>query len=437
MDANRKTAYYVLMDVETKQAYSNFVLNHHIICGRPDSPAFVRELVYGVLENKYLLDYIIDTLVPTGTEKIKASDRTVLRMGIYQLKYMNSVPEYAAVNESVVLAKRFCRGREGFINAVLRSYIKDRLTISLPDRTEDEIRYLSVKYSYQPWIIELWMENYEPDFVEELLKAGNERPDTVIRLNWLKIMKDDLIKKLEEKHFHVEKGTICENALRIRGSGLLEGKLYKHGMFSVQDESSMLVSVMLDPKQGDTVMDVCAAPGGKTMAIAERMNNRGRIIASDIYKRKLTLIENEAKRLGVTIVETRPWDATKVDSSMIEQADRVLVDAPCTGLGVIRRKPEIKYKKRTSEMDSLPRKQLDILSASSKYVKPGGILVYSTCTINPYENQRVVSDFLRRNQNFSKIESVQLMPNVNHTDGFFICKMARDDSLITNPSTVK
>jgi len=429
MDINRKTAYYTLLDVESKKSYSNIALNHHIICGKPNSPAFVRELVYGVLENKILLDFIIDQLVPSGASKIKISDLVVLRMGIYQLTEMESVPEYAAVNESVILAKRFCRGREAFINGVLRNYIRDRYKIQLPDRSVDEIKYLSVKYSYEPWIIELWLEQYNTEFVEEMLKAGNKRPPLTIRLNWLKIMKDDLIRRLEKKGYKVEKGKLCENALYVSGSGLLDEKLYKQGMFSVQDESSMLVSVMLDPKHGDTVMDVCAAPGGKTLAIAERMNNTGKIIASDIYKRKLEIITKEAERLGITNVETRTWDATKVDSTMIEKADKVLVDAPCTGLGVIRRKPEIKYKKRTTEMEMLPKKQLAILSASANYVKPGGVLLYSTCTISPYENQRVISDFLKKHASFKKEETIQLMPNVNDTDGFFICKMRKEEGL--------
>lgn len=431
MDSNRKTAYYTLMDVETKKSYSNIALNHHIICGKPSSPSFVRGLVYGVLENKMLLDYIIDQLVPSGTSSVKNSDLTILRMGIYQLGYMNSVPEYAAVNESVLLAKRFAKGREAFINAVLRSYIKQKNSIELPDRSEDEIRYLSIKYSYEPWIIEMWLEQYKIDFVEELLKSGNATPPLTIRLNWLKIMKQDLVRRLENMGFTVNQGKLCENALRVpKGTGLLDNKLYNQGLFSVQDEASMLVSEILDPQQGDVIMDLCAAPGGKTFAIAERMNNKGRIIASDIYKRKLGIIDSEAKRLGVTIVETRIWDATKIDSSMAEKADRVLVDAPCSGLGVIRRKPEIKYKKRSTEMDSLPRKQLEMLKAAATYVKPGGVLCYSTCTINPHENQRVIDEFLKKNKTFVREAAVQLLPNVNDTDGFFICKLRKVDNLI-------
>lgn len=430
MDINRKVAYLVLMDVESKKSYSNLALNHHILIQKPDSQAFVRELTYGVLENKILLDYYIDQLVKTGAASLKASDRIILRMGIYQLAYMDSVPEYAAVNESVVLSKKYCKGRSGFINGVLRGYLTKKDELTLPDPDEDLVKYLSVKYSYEPWIVELWLEDYDADFVEELLKAGNETPDTTIRFNWMKIMKKDLMAKLEENGFEVEEGRLCQNALYVKGSGLLDTGMYKQGLFSVQDESSMLVAEKLDPKHGDLVLDMCAAPGGKTMAIAERMNNTGKILASDIYRRKLNIIDREADRLGMKNVETRSWDATRVDSSLIGKADKVLVDAPCSGLGVVRRKPEIKYKAKSQETGALPRKQLAILSAASKYVKVGGTLLYSTCTINPYENQRVVDDFLKKNPNFEVEEMTQLLPNKDNTDGFFICVMKHCSTLI-------
>ena len=426
MDVNRRAAYFALLDVESKKAYSNITLGNRKFRGKLTSPAFATELVYGVLENKMLLDYMIDQIVPTGSEKLRASDRIVLRMGIYQLGFMHSIPEYAAVNESVDLAKRFCRGREGFINASLRTYIRDKDTITLPERSEDEIRYLSIKYSYEPWIIEMWCNEYDGKFVEELLKAGNSRPDFVIRANWLRIRREDLIKRIEAIGCTVERGQLYNDALYVKnGYSLIESKMFKQGLFSIQDEASMLVAAMVDPQHGDTIVDVCAAPGGKTMAIAERMNNKGKIVAFDIYIRKLGLINKEAERLGVTIVETKSWDSSKVNPEMVEKADRVLVDAPCSGFGVIRRKPEIKYKKKTAELESLPAKQLDILSSSSKYVKQGGVLVYSTCTINPDENQKVVAEFLKKNPWFVKEETVQLMPNVNGTDGFFICKMRK------------
>ena len=430
MDINRKTAYLTLIDVESRKAYSNLALNHQIIINKPSSQAFVREIVYGVLEHKLTIDYYLDQLVRNGIENLKAAELTILRMGVYQLRYMNSVPEYAAVNESVVLAKKYCRGKAGFINGVLREYLNRKMQLRLPDRGEDEVRYLSVKYSYSPWIIELWLEHYDMEFVERLLEAGNETAPLTVRLNWLKVMKKDLIDSLQKKGFEVSEGNLCQNALNVKGTGLLDSELYKLGMFTPQDESSLLVAEKLDPQQGETIMDVCAAPGGKTTAIAERMNNTGRIIASDIYRRKLDLIDKDARRLGILNIETRSWDATRVDSSMVQKADRVLVDAPCSGLGVIRRKPEIKYKEYNDDMELLPKKQLAILSASSAYVKPGGVLLYSTCTINPRENEQVVDTLLRKNLSFRQVERKLLLPDVDKTDGFFICLMKKDENLI-------
>lgn len=429
MDANRKTAYLTLLDVESKKAYSNLALNHKIAMNKPHSPAFVRELVYGVLENKLRLDYYIDRIADNGIESLKIQELTIIRMGIYQLGYMDSVPEYAAINESVDIAKRYCKSKTGLINGVLREYQNRKMQLHLPPRDEDEIRYLSIKYSYAPWIIEMWLRYYSMDFVEKLLAAGNAKPPLTIRMNWLKIRKNDLKKALEDRGYEVEDGKICQNALYVKGSGVLESELYRSGLFTPQDESSMLASEKLGVKQGDVVMDVCAAPGGKTTAIAERMNNTGKVIASDIYRRKLDVVDKEAKRLGITNIETRSWDATRVDSTMVGKADRVIVDAPCSGLGVVRRKPEIKYKEKTDELLLLPKKQLAILSASSSYVKAGGTLIYSTCTINPEENEKVVEAFLKKNRDFERVERLLLLPNVNDTDGFFICVMRRDDLL--------
>ena len=427
MDNNRKTAYQTLLDVEAKKAYSNIALNHKIAVNKPSTPAFVRELVYGVLERKLTLDYYIDQLLTEGIDSLKIPEITILRMGIYQLGYMEKVPEYAAVSECVDLAKKYCKGRAGLINGVLREYQNKKIYLTLPARDEDEVKYLSIKYSYAPWIIELWLKYYSMSFVEQLLEAGNQTPPLTVRANWLKIRKDDLKKALRERGFEVEDGKIAQNAINVKGSKLLDSELYRYGLFTPQDESSMLVSEKIGVKQGDLVMDVCAAPGGKTTAIAERMNNTGKIIASDIYRRKLDIVDKEAKRLGITNIETRSWDATRVDSTMVKKADRVLVDAPCSGLGVVRRKPEIKYRELSEDIMMMPKKQADILSASSSYVKPGGTLVYSTCTINPEENEKIIDQFLKRNRDFEKVERTLLLPNVNGTDGFFICVMKRDE----------
>ncbi len=425
MDNDRKTAYLTLVDIEKNKAYSNLALNHHISVSNPDSKAFVRRLVYGVLENRMYLDYIIQHYLKDPSHKLDARDRTILRLGLYQLKFMDSIPPYAAVTEAVDLAKRYCKGRQGFVNAILRNYLRTGNEITLPDRERDESQYLSVKYSYAKWIVELWLKEYGSGFTEELLAAGNRTPELAIRPNLLRNHRRELKRRLEEKGYEVHDGRMSHIALRVTGEDLLNTSLYQYGMFSVQDESSMVVVDLLDPKSNEFVIDVCAGPGGKTMYMAERMENRGRVLAMDLYKKKLDLVNKEAERLGLSIVESSTWDATKTDGRLEEKADRVLVDVPCSGLGVIRRKPEIKYKEWDGELESLPETQLRILNASSRYVKSGGVLIYSTCTINPEENQSITSKFLKANSHFIKEESIQLFPNITDTDGFYICKMRR------------
>lgn len=427
MDINRKTAYMTLYDIETKKQYSNIALNHHINMYKPDSKGFVRELVYGVLENLMLLDYIIDKLIPKSVKNVKKQDLTILRMGIYQIAKMDSVPDYAAVDECVKLAKKYARGRDKFVNGVLRSYIKGKLNIKLPNPEKDFVKYLSVKYSYEPWIIDLWLETYDEVFVEELLAAGNKTPLLTIRVNGLKVTKPDLTDVLEKEGFEVIERDGRHNSLGVVGPDLLNTDMYKDGLFSIQDESSQMVADVVGARPNEFIIDVCAAPGGKTFAMAEKMLNKGNVLARDVYQNKIKLIEKEAKRLSIVIVESETFDSKRIDEKLIGKADRVLVDAPCSGLGVIRRKPEIKYKKNLIELESLPVKQLQILQAASNYVKDNGVLVYSTCTINPYENERVISDFLRKNSEFYVCDSKQLLPNVDDTDGFYICKMKKGE----------
>jgi 16S rRNA (cytosine967-C5)-methyltransferase len=426
MDNNRKIAYLVLMDIEDKKAYSHLALNYHISVGKPSSEAFVRKLVYGVLENKIYLDHIIAQFLDSPSSKLQSSERTILRMGIYQLDNMDSVPDYAAVKESVTLAKRYAKGRDGMVNGILRNYVRDKERVTFPDKETDLLSYLSVMHSYAPWIVSLWLEEFGPATTEELMIAGNKTPDLMIRHNRLRTTKSELHRRLEAKGYEVTVGRLAKDALHVKGSALLRDNLYQDGMFSVQDESSMVVVSVLDPQPGETIVDVCAAPGGKAVYIAECMDNRGIVYAQDLYKKKIELIKKEAERVGVNILEPRTWDATRTDGSLEEIADRVLVDAPCSGLGVVRRKPEIKYKEWDTEIDQLPDVQLAILSAASRYVKKSGILVYSTCTINPAENQKVVNAFLKGHSSFVVEDSIQLMPHINDTDGFFICRMRRN-----------
>ena len=429
MDLNRKTAYEVLLDMETNQSYSNLALNNFIEKNKPENPAFVRELVYGVLENRILLDYYLAALVASGLKKVKKQDLTILRMGVYQILAMDSVPDYAAINESVVLARKFCRGRDKFINGVLRNFQRRQaeLEASLPDRSFDPAKYLSVRYSAASWLVDLWLAAYGLDKTEGLLAASNGRPLLCLRTNLLKGTREELMQRLGEAGYQVEAGTLSDRSILVtgKGTGILEHDLFREGWFSVQDEASTLTADTVNPKPGNLAVDVCAAPGGKTMAMAELMGTEGEIYAFDIYEHKLKLIQEQAARLGTGIVKTRCQDGRIALKELEGQADCVLADVPCSGLGVIRRKPEIKTKDH-AEMDfaELVQRQKEILESASTYVKPGGTLVYSTCTVNPEENEEQVRMFCERHPEF-KLESMkQLMPD-RETDGFFISKMSR------------
>ena len=429
MDLNRKTAYEVLLDMETNQSYSNLALNNFIEKNKPENPAFVRELVYGVLENRILLDYYLAALVASGLKKVKKQDLTILRMGVYQILAMDSVPDYAAINESVVLARKFCRGRDKFINGVLRNFQRwqAELEALLPDRSSDPAKYLSVRYSAASWLVDLWLAAYGLDKTEGLLAASNGRPLLCLRTNLLKGTREELMQRLVDAGYQVEAGTLSDRSILVtgKGTGILEHDLFREGWFSVQDEASTLTADTVNPKPGNLVVDVCAAPGGKTMAMAELMGTEGEIYAFDIYEHKLKLIQEQAARLGTGIVKTRCQDGRIALKELEGQADCVLADVPCSGLGVIRRKPEIKMKD-TAELDfaELVQRQKEILESASTYVKPGGTLVYSTCTVNPEENEEQVRMFCERHPEF-KLESMkQLMPD-RETDGFFISKMSR------------
>lgn len=426
MDKNRKTAYEVLLDVEKNSSYSNLAINNFISKNKPDNPAFVREMVYGVLENKIYIDYILNKLIPSGLKKVKKQDLCLLRMGIYQLKFMDSVPDYAAVNESVNMAKVFCRGRDRFINGVLRGFLKCDKSVDLPDYDKNPVEHICIKHSMPEWIVTLWADGYGMEKAEEITAASNETPPLCLRVNVMKNSAEELIDKLEQEGFTVAKGQMSERAVLVKGkgTGILESKLFRDGCFSVQDEASILTTDILNPQPGDTVVDVCAAPGGKTLAMAEKMQSKGCINAFDKYEHKLELIDKQAERLGIDIIKTKCHDSTELFAELTGSADCVLADVPCSGLGVIRRKPEIKYKEDL-DLDELIERQRMILNAASAYVKDGGRLVYSTCTINPDENERQVNNFLKVNADF-KLETMKQFFPGNETDGFFICSMIKN-----------
>lgn len=421
-DLNRKTAYQTLLKIEKNAAYSNIELNHQIKQLQPDNPAFVRELVYGVLENKIYLDYVLTQLIPKGLKGVKKPVKVLLRMGLYQLMFMDSVPDYAAVNETIKLARKAAPGRDGFLNGVLRGYGKKREGLKLPDRESNLVDYLSVRYSFDSSIIKLWLSQFGEDETEQLLANSNMRPPVSVRVNVMKTSVDDLTESLKKQGFDVKPGELSNRVLFVKGSGLLDTDAYRQGLFSIQDEASVTAVEILGPEPGDTVLDICAAPGGKTLAMAELMDNQGEIKAFDVYAHKLDLLNEEAKRLNLQIIETAEQDGTQFNAEYTACADKVLVDGPCSGLGVIRRKPEIKYKEVVDSARELAEKQLQILENASQYVKSGGSLLYSTCTINELENMGVVKAFINKHGEYELVYSRQLLPGLDETDGFFISK---------------
>ena len=436
----REIAYKVLLDIEKNKNYSNMAINKHFkdVKMSNQDRGLATEIIYGVIENKYYIDYMIDKLSKVKTNKMEIYVKTLLRMGIYQIMFLNSISDYAAVNETVNLAKKKNSKVSGFINGILRNVIRQKEEIGKV-KTKDDVDYLAIKYSYDKWMIRNWMIHFGKEFTEELLEANNERPNIYLRTNTLKITRDELIKKLEKQNIKAEKVNVVEEAIKVEHLKDIENNnLYKEGLFTVQDVSSMLVGKVMNPKENLLVLDVCSAPGGKTTHMATLMNNTGQVVSRDIYDHKLKLIKAASKRLGLTNVDVEEFDGMKLDRESIGKFDYVLADVPCSGLGIIRRKPEIKYKEK-EEFRQLPPIQKKILENASKYVKVGGTLIYSTCTIQDSENIDVVNEFLQKNKNFELVPIkevnvdlenqekgyMKIYPNVHNMDGFFISKLIR------------
>jgi 16S rRNA (cytosine967-C5)-methyltransferase len=397
-----------------------------------------------VVKWKLSIDFVIEQFSSMKMGKISPWILNILRLGAYQLLYTQKVPESAACNESVNLSKKYGHAASSrFVNGVLRNIARNKNNIKYPDENKDAAVFLSIKYSHPVWMVKNWLERFGRDFTESLLKSNNEVPDLTVRVNTLKTSKDELEKNLNELGIETEAGRYADDAMILKNPSAFSSlDIFKKGHFQVQDESSMLAARILDPKPSELVIDVCSAPGGKATHIAQLMQNRGTVIARDVHPHKIKLIEEAAKRLGIDIIKTGIFDASELDKAYLEKADRVLVDAPCTGLGIIRRKPDIKWARNIEDKKEIVGLQMKILEVSSNYVKPGGALVYSTCTIENEENKGLIDNFLLKNSdfepedissflpdglkgNYSSTGVIQLFPNVNNIDGFFISRMRR------------
>ena len=435
MKTARQIAVEALGKVNGSKGYSNIVIDKALEQSGLDlrDAAFATALFYGVLERMLTLDHCIAGFSKTPVEKLTPQVREILRVSLYQILYMDSVPDSAAVNEAVNLTRVFRKeSAGGFVNGVLRAFLRSGKRV--PRMAGSRADQLSVQYSCPAWLVQLWLDSYGEENTEGILKTSLGPPPVYIRANTLKTTADALSSRLEEEGAGVRRDEMEENCLR--GSGTGDGTAlpaFQEGLFHVQDKSSQLCVKALDARPGMRVLDICAAPGGKSFTAAQWMHGEGELLAMDLYRARAALVAEGAQRLGIGCITAKEGDASRYNSKL-GLFDRVLCDAPCSGLGIIRRKPEIKYK-NPEELGEIPQLQYSILSNSANYVKEGGILLYSTCTLNPAENEEVVARFLAEHPGFapcrlpqslgSASHMVTLFPHQGDTDGFFISTMKR------------
>ncbi len=432
----RQIAFEILLKIEKEKAYSNLAIDSAVKAFCPDSTdcAFISRLVYGVTERKITLDYIIDGCLEQPISKLKKEVLVILRLGTYQLLFSDKIPSSAAVNESVKLTKiNKCSFASSLVNAVLRKIANNGFTI--PDNI-DSVTRISVMYSAPEELVRFLSYHYGESNAEEFLKAALEPKKIIIRVNTVKITSEELKYQLENEGVKVSEVSI-PNAFQINvNKAVYELESYKQGFFHVEDISSQLCIEALEPFENCTMIDVCAAPGGKSFTAAEYMADKGIIYSCDIYDSRTTLIKEGADRLGLTCIKPLVNDASQFNADF-PQADRVLCDVPCSGMGIISKKPEIKYKKLDEIKELLPI-QRQILDTASKYVKPGGRLVYSTCSVNPNENRKICDAFLKNHPEFTTVKALPriertvdegdyltLMMHKNNCDGFFIAVFQR------------
>lgn len=435
---SRKIALKVLDEVLNKGAYSNLALNNAFKDASLEQKdrGFITEIVYGTIKYKESIDSIISLYVK-DVNKIDRRVINILRSSIYQLKYLDKVPEYAAVNEAVGIAKKFSLSTSKFVNGVLRNFIRN--LDKEPEFKKLNLK-LAFKYSFPLWMVDFFIKQYGNEKAEEILVGLNMTPKLTVRVNNLKGDYQDVFDSLKEKGYKVSEGYASPEAISIdRGSSIENNEFFKEGKLIVQDESAMLVSPLLDLEENMTVMDLCAAPGGKSTHIAELLNNKGKVLSFDIHKNKLSLIRENAKRLGINIIDARQQDATKLNEDLVNTADRILLDVPCSGLGIIRKKPEIKYQKTIKDLKDIRDIQIDIMENAWSYLKSGGVMVYSTCTLNKEENEYNVKEFLRKHENcevekifignlpnfiYNEDGTLTILPN-EFMDGFYMAKLKK------------
>lgn len=444
MDKPREIALKALYQIHQEQAYSNLALDellkqNQTILKEKDI-GFISEIVYGVTTWKLTIDELIKKYSKIRLKKISPWILNIIRMGIYQIVFLDKVPKSAAVNESVILAKRYGHSSSaGFVNAILRKIEKEDYQEFF--RIKEPISRISKVSSMPEWIVKKLVKERGEDATQEICMKLNQKPNLLVRINSLKLKKQDFILHLKKESIsYVE--TEFEDFLVLKGLKNLEQlDLFQQGEFTIQDLSAGMAVRVLNPKKGESILDACSAPGGKTTYIAERMENQGEIEAWDIYQHRISLIEENAKRLGISIISTKLQDASKMVSEKKEKFDKILLDVPCLGIGVIKRKPDIRWQRKEEDILEITKIQEKILENCASYLKRGGILVYSTCSILEEENERVVKKFLEKNsqfewqkikveelKGFEKYQTKEGMLKIDpdeQNDGFFIAKLRK------------
>ncbi len=453
IDKKREIALKVLYEIEKTKAYSNIALDKALKQARKErqqekidkrDAGFISEIVYGTISWKLTIDEIIKKYSHIKWNKISPWILNILRMSIYQILFLDKVPKSAAVNEGVQLAKRYGHKASGnFVNAILRNVEKKDYEAFF--QIENKVEKIAKTNSMPIWLVEELLKQNTQKQVEEICKASNVKPKLFIRINHLKSDKKTLIQNLEKEGIIIKEQKGNSDFLIIQGAKNLENiKAYQEGKFSIQDEAAGLIPKILNPKPNEKVLDACSSPGGKTAYMAERMNNQGEIQAWDLHEHRVKLVENATKRLGITIVETKVKDATLYEEKYFEYFDKILLDVPCLGIGVLKRKPDIKWKRQKQDIFQIAKTQEKILNNCCNYLKKGGQLVYATCSILKEENEERIEQFLKTHENF-KIEKINLTQEEKAifsqdilkkegflkifqneiTDGFFICKMKK------------
>lgn len=426
---DRELVLEILLAVDRDGEYSHIalrnVLDNHQYLDKSER-AFITRVTEGTLEHMIELDYMIDQFSKVKTAKMKPVIRWIIRSGVYQLKYMDSVPASAACNEAVKLAvKRGFGGLRGYVNGVLRSISRNLGQIVYPDR-EDVRKWLSITYSMPEWILDRWLEEYDKETVEAMLRDFLREKPVSARCNLSRISREELAERLEKEGVRVSLDPELSCGLKLCGFdhlGALEA--FKEGLFMVQDVSSMRVAEWAEPEAGDYVIDVCAAPGGKALHMADKLNGTGFVEARDLTEYKTELIRDNIRRCRLTNINAVSRDAAVYDEASKERADIVIADLPCSGLGVLGRKTDLKYKLTPKAQESLVKLQREILSAVNPYVKPGGKLLYSTCTIDRRENEENARWFTDTFPEFEKVREKQFLPGIDEGDGFYIAQFQK------------